>query len=98
VNIREAIISAINSADDAVRAYGAGPSEMPELYANSILARVGELSGAGDVESMLSDNARYRRALEYIANAPVSTETEIVLQGRAMIGLLHKGTDDGEDE
>jgi len=98
MSIREAIISAINSADDAVRAYGTGPGEMPELYANSILARVSELSGAEDVESMLSDNARYRRALEYIANAPVSTETEIVLQGRAMIGLLHKGTDSGEDE
>lgn len=97
MNIRSLIIEAIDRADDSVRQYGAADAAMSEVYAEAILASVAEIAGVNNPEAILAENARYRRALEYIANAPVSTETEIVLQGRAIIGLLDKGSDDGED-
>lgn len=97
MKIRQAITDAITRADDAARQYG---EEAPsaEAYAEAILQAVSELSGVENIEEVLTERTRYKRALEYIAQAPVSSETEIVLQGRAMIGLLHKEADSGEDE
>lgn len=97
LNIRNLIIEAIDRADDSVRQYGPPRAPMSEVYADAILERVSEIASVQNPAAVLAENARYRRALEYIANAPVSTETEIVLQGRAIIGLLDKGEDDGED-
>lgn len=96
MKIRQNIIESIRRADEAARQYG-DSAPGPEEYADAILSSVSEIANVSDAESLLAENARYRRALEYIANAPVSTETEIVLQGRAMIGLLDRGVDDGED-
>lgn len=96
MKIRRSIIDAITRTDDAARQYGeAGPT--PEAYAEAILEAVSELAGVEDIENVLTERTRYKRALEYIAQAPVSSETEIVLQGRAMIGLLHKEVGDEED-
>lgn len=96
MKIRQSIIDAISRADDAARQYGeTGPT--PEVYAEAILEAVSELAGVEDIENVLTERTRYKRALEYIAQAPVSSETEIVLQGRAMIGLLHKEVGDEED-
>lgn len=97
MKIRDAIIRAIGSADDAVRQYGEGGIPREERYADSILSMLAELSCIDDVEKLLEEHARYRRALEYIAQAPVSTETEIVLQGRAMVSLLTKENVDDDD-
>lgn len=96
MKIRQSIIDAISRADDAARQYGE-TVPTPEAYAEAILEAVSELAGVEDIENVLTERTRYKRALEYIAQAPVSSETEIVLQGRAMIGLLHKEVGDEED-
>lgn len=95
MKMQDAIAGAIRRADERARQYGEIPPT-PEVYAEAILAHVAELLSAEDIETILAERLRYRRALEYIANAPVSTETEIVLQGRAMIGLLSREDEAGD--
>lgn len=90
MKIQELIIEAIQEADDKIRQYGVDASARNEVIADQIITRVAELGAIDDVEKVLAEHARYKRALEYIAQAPVSTETELVLQGRAVMGLLHK--------
>lgn len=90
MKIRNAIIAAAQESRDRIRQYGIDESARDEVLADALLGKIAELAAIDDVEKVLIEHARYKRALEYISQAPVSTETEIVLQGRAIIGLLDK--------
>lgn len=87
MTVHEAIVRAIEDANDRVRAYGDGGREMSEHYAEAILGSLTELSSVGDVEKILEERNRFKTALEYIANTPIQTEEEMVMQGHATLAI-----------